>query len=245
MPYRKQQFINNEIYHIVTRGIDNNLLFKNKDDYYRGIFSIYEFNTQRPTEIRKCREARAKIKKALKESGGERVSAELLIDERNKWVEILSFCFMPNHIHLLLKQIKSNGITKFISKVGIGYAGYFNRKYKRKGYVFQNRFSEVHIKNNNQLKNVFVYIHTNPLSLIEPKWKEKGIKNSKKAIKFLENYKWSSYSDYLGKDNFPSVTDRDFMLKVMGDSEDCKEFVDGWVKYKKGEIKGFEEIVLE
>lgn len=243
MPYRKQQFINGEIYHIVIRGIDDNLIFKNRDDYYRGIFSIYEFNDRNPVSIKERRKARARIKKT-QSVRGRASGAESMDDKRDKLVEILAFCFMPNHIHLLLRQLKGNGITKFMSKVGTGYAGYFNRKYERKGYVFQNRFSAVHIKDDTQLKTVFVYIHANPLSLIEPKWKEKGIKNLEKAINFLENYKWSSYSDYLGKKNFPSVTDREFILKIIGGEQDCKEFVDQWVRYK-GEIKEFAELSLE
>jgi len=237
MPYRKQQFVNEEIYHIVLRGIDDNLIFKDIDDYYRGIFSIYEFNTTKPVTIQSRRKIRATIKK--KNRG--RAS---ILDERDKLVEVLAFCFMPNHIHLLLKQLKSGGITKFMSKVGTGYGRYFNKKYNRRGYVFQNRFLAVHIKDDEQLKTVFVYIHTNPIALIEPNWKEKGIKNPKKIIKSLENYKWSSYSDYILKKNFPSITNRDFLLKIMKGKRGCKEFVDYWVKYK-GEIRKFANLSLE
>ncbi len=240
MPYRKQQFINEEIYHIVTKGIDNNLIFKNIDDYYRGIFSIYEFNTTKLVTIQKRREIRVAIKNKIRRG---RASTDF-IDERDKLVEILAFCFMPNHIHLLVRQLKDGGITKFMSKIGTGYGGYFNRKYDRKGYVFQNRFSAIHIKNEEQLKTVFVYIHTNPISLIEPKWKEIGIKNPEKAIKFVENYKWSSYSDYIDKKNFPSATEREFLLKIMGGEQGCKDFIENWVKYK-GEIRKFTDIALE
>lgn len=241
MPYRKQKLISGEIYHVVLRGIDDNLIFKDINDYYRGIFSIYEFNTVKPITIRARREARIKIKKMLKETNR---GPSSVVDERDKLVEILAFCFMPNHIHLLVKQIKDKGITKFMRKFGTGYGGYFNRKYNRKGYVFQNRFLAVPIKNDNQLKIVFVYIHTNPIALIEPKWKERGIKDPERAIKFLEDYKWSSYQDYIGKKNFPSVTDRNFILKIMGGEEGCREFVESWIRYK-GEIKEFPKLALE
>ncbi len=241
MPYRKEQLVNGEIYHIVLRALDNNLIFKDENDYYRGIFSIYEFNNGKPTTIRERREARVKIKQLLKEQNRGPTSVP---DKRNKFVEILSFTFMPNHIHLLLKQIKDKGITEFMRKVGTGYGGYFNRKYNRKGHVFQNRFFSVRIKNEEQLMAVFAYIYVNPISLIEPNWKEKGIKNLKKASQFLENYKWSSYQDYIGKKNFPSVTDREFILKVMGGESGCKEFVEHWIRYK-GEIKEFPELSLE
>lgn len=151
---------------------------------------------------------------------------------------------MPNHLHLLIRQIKEGGIIKFLSKVGTGFAGYFNRKYHRKGYVFQNRFGAVYIKDDEQLKVVSAYIHSNPISLIEPKWKELGIKNSRKCLEFLENYKWSSYLDYIGKTNFPSVTDRKFLLELMNGEVACKNFVEDYLKYR-GKIKGFDELALE
>lgn len=238
MPYRKQQFINDEIYHIVLRGIDDNLIFKDINDYYRGIFSIYEFNTTKPVTIQSRRKIRATAKKKLDRSPSS------IIDERDKLVEVLAFCFMPNHIHLLIKQLKDGGITKFMRKIGTGYGRYFNKKYNRKGYVFQNRFSAIHIENDDQLKNVFVYIHTNPAALADPNWKERGIKNPKKVIKFLENYKWSSYPDYISKKNFPSVTERSFILEIMKKEQGCKKFVNYWVKYK-GEIRKFANLTLE
>jgi len=237
MPYRRQQFVNGAIYHIMVRGIDENLIFKDINDYYRGIFSIYEFNTTKAITIQKRREVRRRLKK----EGRDRVSTA---DERDKIVEVLAFCLMPNHVHLLIKQLREGGITKFMRKFGAGYGGYFNRKYNRKGYVFQNRFSAVRIGNDNQLKTVFVYIHTNPTALLEPKWKETGIKNPGKVIKFLESYKWSSYLDYIGRKNFPSVTNREFILKIMNNARECKKFVDAWIRYK-GKIKKFASLALE
>jgi len=151
---------------------------------------------------------------------------------------------MPNHLHLLLKQTKDNGISKFMQKVGTGYANYFNKKYNRMGHLFQGRFRAVHIKDDEQLKNIFVYVHANPISLIEPNWKEKGIRNPEKAIKFLETYKWSSYLDYIGKKNFPSVSRRKFISEVMGGSDDCKESVNDWIKYKN-QIQDFDNMLLE
>jgi len=235
MSIKRPQLVNDEIYHIITRGVGDSLIFKNKDDYYRGIFSLYEFNTTEPIEIRKQREKR----KVSKDSGG-LTSA----DTRDLLVEILAFCFMPNHIHLLIRQLKENSITQFMRKFGTGYAGYFNKKYNRKGHLFQGKFQAVHVQDDEQLKTVFVYIHANGISLIEPGWKENGIGNPKKVIKFLENYKWSSYPDYIGRKNFPSITNREFLLKVMGGEKGCKEFIGNWVKYKV-EIKKLAKTILE
>ncbi|MDA1337562.1 MAG: hypothetical protein O3C23_02255 [bacterium] len=118
------------------------------------------------------------------------------------------------------------------------------KKYQRKGHLFQGRFYAVHIKNDDQLRTAFVYIHTNPISLIVPKWKEVGIKTPQKAKKFLENYKWSSYKDYLGKKNFPSLTQREFLLGVMDGAKECRTFVNAWIEHKK-ELADWDVIGIE
>ena len=236
MPYRKEQFETGNIYHITLKGIDN-LTFKDLNDYYRGIFSIYEFNNSNPVSIHKRRESRDRFKK-----GRGRTSS--FIDERNKMVDVLVFCFMPNHIHLLVRQLKDNGITEFMRKIGTGYGGYFNRKYNRQGHVFQNRFNAVYIKTDKQLKIVFAYIHTNPISLIYPKWKEIRIENSDKATKFLEHYRWSSYLDCIGIKNFPSVTEKEFIIELIGGKQKCKDFIKYWIEYK-GESKEYSNLFLE
>ena len=110
-----------------------------------------------------------------------------------------------------------------MKKVGTGYATYFNKKYIRKGHLFQNRFQSIIIKDDNQLKIVFAYIHTNPVSLIELNWKENGVQDLSEVIKFLGNYKWSSYLDYIGKENFPSVSLRNSLLEALGGVKGCEK----------------------
>ena len=251
MPHKPRQFVKGEIYHVVIRRMAEEELFLDIDDHYRGIFCIYEFNTTKPITIRERRSARAKFKKSLRGSPPVAVikTDEVMVmkDERDLLVEVLAFCLMPNHIHLLVRELKEGGISKFMLKLESGYAAYFKLKYgvKMTGHFFQERFKCVHIKTEEQLIAVFVYIHTNPISLVEPLWKEKGIKDPERAIKFLEEeYRWSSLFDYIGKKNFPSVTQRDFLLKIMGGPEGVKKAVEGWIRYK-GKIRKFAELALE
>lgn len=247
MPRQITQLVNDEIYHIVLRAVGDSVVFKDENDYYRGIFSIYEFNNFNSVSIRDRRERRKKEKLELLKVPRSPTSGNLNglvdVDKRKKMVEILAFSFMPNHIHLLVRQLKDNGISQFMKKVGGGYANYFNKKYNRKGHLFS-QFRAIHIETDEQLKNVFVYIHANCISLIEPGWKENGIVNPDEVIKFLEDFKWSSYQDYIGKKNFSSVTEREFILKVMGGQQGCSEAIENWIKYKK-RFKDFGDIVLE
>jgi len=246
MPRKPRQFIEDEFYHIVLRRLENKPLFVDTDDYYRGIFSLYEFNDAKPVRIKERRAARARFKKIIRQIEEGEMSVKIVAldkplvmnDKRDLLVEILVFCLMSNHIHLLVRQLKKGGISKFMQKLGSGFATYFKNKYgiKLKGHFFQDRFTAIHIKTDEQLRVVFVYIHTNSISLIEPRWKEIGIVNPEKTIKFVENYKWSSYQDYIGKKNFPSLTKREFMLKVMGGEAGCRKWVESWIK-QKGKMK--------
>jgi len=248
MPQRKEGFENDQIYHVILRALDNNLIFKDLDDYYRGIFSIYEFNNSDSVTIQARRKARAAFKNAVKKADRLPMSIQLpeFIDERKIMVEILAFCFMPNHIHLLLRQVADNGISKFMQKVGIGYGKYFNTKYERKGHVFQDAFKSVHIESDRQFMVVATYIFTNPVALIEPGWKENGIRNhsAEEVLKFLENYKWSSYLDCIGIKNFDSVTNRDFLMEMMSGESGCKKAVEDWISAKK-DLAEYTSLFLE
>ena len=160
---------------------------------------------------------------------------------------MLAFCFMPNHIHLLLKQTAENGIHKFTVKLGGGYGRYLNQKNQRKGYVFQGRFQSVHIKDDNQLITAVNYIHANPISLIEPNFKEEGIKNhsTEEVLEFLiKGYRWSSFLDYIGIKNFPSVTERGFVSRMIGGEKGLRDILVDWILHKK-ELAGYQNILAK
>lgn len=239
MPTKRPQLVNDEIYHIILRAVGDDVIFKDENDYFRGIFSLYEFNNSSHVLILKRRRDRLVYKKRAKRMGSDPSQS---IDKRDKFVEILAFCFMPNHIHIVVRQLQENGISSFVKKVSGGYASYSNLKYKRKGHLF-NRFKAVHIENDNQLRNVMAYVWCNPISLVEPGYKENGVKDIKKVLKFLfEKYRWSSLWDCVDKENFQSVIGKDYVSKVLGDKKKCKEIIENWVKYK---AKDFKDIFLE
>ncbi|MBM3251056.1 MAG: hypothetical protein FJZ07_02380 [Candidatus Nealsonbacteria bacterium] len=238
MPIKRPHLVNREIYHIVIRTIEGFKLFIDNKDYFRMIHDLFEFNDQNPVSSNyRHISVNSNMPRSVLGILNRRKKRELL-------VEILAFCLMPNHVHLLVRQIQDGGISKFMRKIGAGYGNYYNKKYKRNGHLFQGRFRVVHVKNDKQLMTVFVYIHTNPVAIIVPNWKEKGINNVEKAIQFLENYRWSSYLDYLQKQNFPSLTSRGFLTEVMGGIENCRKFVEDWLCFKK-ELADFDKIAIE
>lgn len=224
MPTKRPKFIKGEIYHIILRGIENRKIFLNNKDRLRFIYNLIEFNDEAPVfhNFRKFQKfIKAFGRDNIPTKRGEKgVISFTEMDKKRKEkkkrsiIEILAICLMPNHVHLLVRQLTKNGISLFFQKMG-GYSTYFNKKYNRFGSLFQRPFKAVHIKTQEQLEIVICYIHTNPVELIEPKWKEKGIKNLKRAEKFIENYKWSSLGIFLGKENLLSeAINRTFVDKI-------------------------------
>jgi len=112
-------------------------------------------------------------------------------------VSIGAYCLMPNHFHILIKQMGEGDASRFMHKLLTAYSMYYNTKYERSGGLFEGKFKSEHLENDRYLKYIFSYIHLNPVKLIEPKWKENGIKNKAKALGFLEQYAYSSYQDFL------------------------------------------------
>jgi len=150
---------------------------------------------------------------------------------------------MPNHFHLLLRQKGGGGITKFMRKLGVGYANYFNEKYKRTGTLFEGRYKIILVNQDTYFTHLPYYIHFNPLDLIMPGWRSGEIKNHQKAIGFLESYRWSSHLDYLGIKNFPSLTQREFLLKIFGKTENYKKEVENWLKQMN--LEKIQKLILE
>ena len=137
---------------------------------------------------------------------------------------------MPNHFHLVLCQKENTGIAKFMHRLGTGHTMYINLKYGRSGHVFQGPFKAKIVKKDEYLTHITRYVHLNPLELIDPVWKEQGIKNINSGKKFILEYLWSSLPNYLGKNNFKEVIDSKKFWEIFGgDSNRYKNFLWEWL----------------
>lgn len=222
------KYVNGYLYHIYNRGVDGRNIFEKPKDYQRFIHSLYEFNDQQF---------------ALPYS--QTVEGREILDKkrpRQLLVNILCFCLMPNHFHLILQQIVAGGITKFMRKLGTGYTMFFNIKYERSGVLFQGKFKSILIDMDKYMLHLSRYIHLNPIELIQPNWKQEGIKDYNKVEYFLKGYRWSSLLDYLGIRNLPYVMKGDFIKEYFKGPKDYRKFVLSWLVEEQEKIRG---IVLE
>jgi len=221
-----------EIYHVLNRGVDKRQIFMDKQDHLRFIHDLYEFNSQERTELNfyKFRDygTNVQIPKTIKKT-------------RKLLVDILVFCLMPNHYHLMLSPRTKNGIPQFMKKLNAGYAKYFNQKYDRVGALFQGRYKKILVTNDTHFLHLPFYIHFNPLDLSYPEWRDNKISDQKGALEFLKSYRWSSHLDYLGIKNFPSVLNMRHLREILGNSGDYKKLVENYLK----DIEINKEVTLE
>lgn len=179
MPGRKVPLVTNQFYHVLNRGIGSQPIFLNKRDSQRMWESVFYYQNQKPALsyshfLRLPTKQRAEFFERLQE-------------QSNFLVEIIALCFLPNHFHLLLKQIKDNGISLFMANLCNSYTRYFNTKNDRTGHLFQGKFKAVMIETDEQLLHISRYIHLNPYSSYLVK-----------DLKELSIYPYSSLSEYLG-----------------------------------------------
>lgn len=154
-------------------------------------------------------------------------------DVDGKIVAIGAYVLMGNHFHLLIKESTENGLSAFMQKLLTGYTKYFNKKYKRVGPLFQSRFKAEHVENDEYLKYLYAYIHLNPVKLIEPLWKEEGIRNLPAAQKYLEAYRYSSYEDYaVGKREESAILTPNEFPDYFEKDGDFEHYVKDWLQYK-------------
>lgn len=212
-----------ELFHVVNRGVDKRKIFLDNEDYLRGIHDLFEFNdTESVNNLTNYLRTNPKDVGRPYIRDKEKRTRKLLVN-------IHAFCFMPNHYHLLLSEKAKNGISLFMKKLNGGYARYFNKKYKRRGALFEGRYKRIIIKNEAHFIHLPYYIHLNSLDLIAREWRERKLNNFTKAMKFLESYRWSSHLDYAGKKNFPSVTQREFLLGFFNSPNEYERRIKQWL----------------
>lgn len=230
---QKPSFVNNKIYHIYNRGVEKRNIFGDDKDRFRFVHDLFEFNDTKPALNLNYYFGKQSME----------VEPQYIRKPRKLLVEILAFCLMPNHYHLLLRQKLDKGIIAFMQKLGTGYTMYFNQKYERVGSLFQGRFKAILVNNDTHLLYLPHYIHLNPLDLAMPDWREKEIINHKKVMKFLESYRWSSFQDYIGIKNFPSVTQRNFVLELFGDQKNYKAAIKDYLG--EFELETIRDLIIE
>lgn len=150
MARRPTPLVTGGYYHVFNRGVEQRYIYDAPHDYLHFLELLQFYRFERPVRFSSLtlRERHALCR--------ERKGQPL--------VEVICYCLMSNHYHLLLRQESEEGIRRFIHRVGDAYSRYFNTLYQRVGPLFQSRFKAVRIDSDAQLLHVSRYIHLNPVA---------------------------------------------------------------------------------
>ena len=212
---RKVPIVTGEIYHIFNRGVNKLNIFFLEEDYRRFLQAAIHYKT--------------KTSKFSYEKGFSHDDPVSLSSTKKVGVQILAYSLMPNHFHLLVKQLIDGGITSYIRHLANSYSHYVSVKHKRSGPLFEGRFKNVLIESQEQLIHVSRYIHLNPL-----------VSN---IVSDLKSYPWSSYLSYIkGREDY--LCDSAMVTEHFKSGKDYESFVLNQADYGR-ELEKIKHLTLD
>jgi len=185
---RVKNWSEEQVYHVYNRGNNRQQIFLSKADYTVFLNLLKRHLTKKQT-------------------------ADKLGRPYKNWyhsVELLGFCLMPNHYHLLFYQQNADDITKIMSSLTTSYVGYFNKKHNRTGRLFQDTFKASLVDEEVYWQHISRYIHLNP-----KQWR---------------SWEWSSLPYYLGEKQVDWVRPRRVLETFTG--QDYLAFVNDYKDHK-------------
>jgi putative transposase len=193
MPSRNtlKEFAPQQYYHLYNRGVEKRPIFLDDQDYlvFLGLLKRYLSGENH--------------------NKNNRHTFSLLTDK----VQLLAYCLMPNHFHLLLYQESEDGITQLMRRVSTGYVMYFNNRYQRVGGLFQGRYKASLINKDAYLHHISRYIHLNPSN--------------------YQSYKFSSLQYYMGKKQASWVQTKPILDLFEGDMQQYRQFLADYQEAKR------------
>ena len=182
-------------YHVYNRAITDVVLFKDDLDY-KFFMSLLKRYLQKKSTINKTN------KKPYENYFGK--------------VELLAFCLMPTHFHLLIHQINKGQMAEIMKAISNAYTKYYNRKYERRGSVFQGRYRASRISTDMYITHVSRYIHLNAKGYNEWPWSS------------LPYYKGNYHSDWVRPGFILELfkDDKDRYLEFVADYEEMRAYLE-------------------
>lgn len=205
------KFQNSPVFHAQNSGVERRMIFEDEKDCKRFIDTLNHYKSSIPS-------SRFAFRKRAK---GEKPA------DNSPLVEIISYCLMPNHFHLLLREFQPRGISKFLSKVSNSYTKYFNARNKRSGSLFKGRFKSVSVPKE-QIAEVSRFIHLDPLA--------------KKIVRDINKFPFSSYYE-LAQDQ-KGITQKAFLLSFFPEANGFINFTTDFSAYQSG-LENIKKLTLD
>ncbi|MDO8536018.1 MAG: transposase [Candidatus Omnitrophota bacterium] len=200
-----------EIYHVCNRSISEMDIFTNNNEYIRFINAVRFYQIEKP---------QIKFSDFLEHKSHRRggINQDILFPEKERLVQIIAYCIMPTHFHLLLGQLKKGGISIFTNNLLNSYTRYFNTRYKRKGTLWEGKSKRIMLESDEQLLHLTRYIHLNPVTAY--------------LVDSPEKWRWSSYCEYIEEvSGVNKICNYSSIMDVRPDG--YKQFVEDGIAYQR------------
>ena len=214
--------------HVYNRGVKKMQIFRQQGDLRRLLFNLYYFNhvNRMPENWKRELEPSLDITPFQWPDTWE---------DREPIISILAFSIMPNHLHLMVREIVEGGTSKFMHRVSMAYAKFINEKYNESGSLFQGAFKSRLIKEDNDFRNLAVYIMVkNPFELYHGGL-QKAIENFDDAYEQATKDPFNSLGAYASRRSEPILT-KDLLGELFETPDSFKEFARESMLYRLDEL---------
>ncbi|OGW75461.1 MAG: hypothetical protein A2Z72_07110 [Omnitrophica bacterium RBG_13_46_9] len=219
------------VYHLYNKSIADYTIFNNNVEFERIIQAIryyqYLFEAKPSTSLSYL--IKRKIDTGNPVMGPCDTGGCAAKRKRNKLIEIIAYCIMPTHLHLLVEELKKDGISIFLRNILNSYTRFFNMRHNRKGPLWEGRTKRVEVKSDEQLYRVTRYIHLNPVTAY--------------LVEKPEEWRYSSYKEFIS-----DIKDSDRICKYehLLDVEPnyYKKYVNDRISYQR-ELAKIKHLLLE
>ena len=202
------------LYHVYNFGVDGRDIFSDPLDSFRFTKALEYFNTTSSTkffELFKDEHGLSPRTRSLRKREEEQR------DKPEKLVSIIAFCLNTDHFHIVLRQEVEGGVALFMRKLSVGYTNYFNKRYKRRGALFQGRYKSEYIEPGADLQYVSAYVNLN---------------NHVHDLEGNSHICRSSMRDYVNPDNaYGFVATSDVLYSFGGSREEYMDFAQETVQF--------------
>lgn len=205
----RDQLETGEIYHVFNRGVNRKTVFpdhQTRTYFIRLLGHCKKYITPLTQHSQK---AKVHGEEVFRLSDPDDDSKPLRF---RKPVGMHAYMVMPNHFHLLLQQLVDGGISWYINRICNAYTRSFNQRFKRRGPLWERRFSAKLVGDESSYLQVIRYIHLNPLNSHNFKFKDPA------------EYPYSSYLDTIDP-GMSSVCDRSLFLEPVTKPDSYRSFV--------------------
>ncbi len=213
---RKEPYTVGSFVHVMKRGARGMPIVQDDDDRWRFLLILNHFNDHFHSGNWFRDLLDEKISNTLRRAS--------VWPDKRPLVDIEAFTLMPNHFHLVLKEIEEGGISKFMRKIGVGVANHANSKYNEKGSIFQGPYRLRTISEDSYFRYVGIYIMVKNTLELFPGGLKKANAKFDEAWEWGIHYPFSSLGHFAEVVDSPIITAKSFLKELFPTLADLKGF---------------------